>query len=230
MSNQFLILRKHKNNLLEILRESGFDPNLFITHESVIKREQYFIITLRDSPIIFAVRADSSSFDNFFFFHSSFRVNFPSTDTYFVDWKELVTNFKYWLNYVVKPYIDEINTPDLWHILEETRSRTKGELATPMDFESFSAEEKVQIRLSLKDFQLLVAKNFNPNKEELESIDTRLKYLSDALDKHNKFDWKGIAIHTVIAITVALSLGPEQGQLLWELFKEVFSNVLYLLP
>jgi hypothetical protein len=76
----------------------------------------------------------------------------------------------------------------------------------------------------------LIVNNFNPNKEELELINARLKYLSDAVDKHNKFDWKGIAINTVIAIIIALSLSPEQGNQLFHLFRQVFSNLIYLLP
>jgi hypothetical protein len=76
----------------------------------------------------------------------------------------------------------------------------------------------------------LIIKNFKPNKEELEVVDARLKYLSDAMEKHNKFDWKGIAINTVIAITIALSLNPEQGNKLFQLFKQVFAAVIYLLP
>ncbi|MFH1639569.1 MAG: hypothetical protein ABIB93_04575 [Chloroflexota bacterium] len=96
-------------------------------------------------------------------------------------------------------------------------------------FYLFSDEEKRQIRLCLNDFRLLIMQNFRPHKEALESIDARLKYLSDAMDKHNKFDWKGIAINTVIAIAVALSLNHEQGIRLFQLFGKVFSNILYLL-
>ena len=75
----------------------------------------------------------------------------------------------------------------------------------------------------------MIVQNFDPNKEELESINARLEYLSDAMDKHNRFDWKGIAINTVIAITVALSLNPEQASQLFQLFRQVFSNLIYLL-
>lgn len=231
MSNQTLLLKKYKNELLTIIQESGLDPNLFIAKEEVVADDRYFTITLRDSPIFFAVQADSNSFESFWYVHSLFRPSFPQSVRYYVTgWGDLTTKFKSWLNDVAKAYLDEISTPDLWQILEETRSHTKYELGTPKDFESFSAEEKIQIRLSLNDFRLLIVKNFNPNKEELEAIDTRLKYLSDAVDKHNKFDWKGIAINTVIAITIALSLNPEQGNQLFQLFKQVFFNVLYLLP
>lgn len=226
-----MILTKYKNNLLAIIQESGLDPNLFITKEEVINKTKYFTISLRDSKILFAVRPYMESFTIFYRRYSRFRADFSVTDdSYSSDFGSLAETFKSWLEEVVKPYLDDISTPDLWQTLEENRTRTKDKTATLEDFEAFSDEEKIQIRLSLNDFRLLIVKNFKPNKEELVAIDTRLKYLSNAMDKHNKFDWKGITINTVIAISIALSLNPEQGSKLFHLFTQVFSHIIYLLP
>ncbi len=226
-----MILKKYKNNLLTIIQESGLDPNLFTAEDGTIGKLDFFIIQLRDSPICFAVKPWGGSFDEFQYRSSLFVSDFSLDNlAYASNIQSLHSIFKEWLNSVVIPYLDEVSTPDLWQILEETRSRTKDELGTPEDFNSFSDEEKIQIRLSLDDFRLLIIENFNPHQEELKAVDGRLKYLSDAIDKHNKFDWKGIAINTVIAIAIALSLNPEQGGQLLQLFKQIFSNVLYLLP
>ena len=226
-----MILAKHKNKLIAIIQESGLDPNLFDAKEGIIDKEKYFIIRVRDSEIRYAVQPYEGSFSRFSRRGSRFLADFPMAgNNYCGDFDALAEDFERWLEKVVKPYLDDVNTPDLWQILEENRTHVKSELATPRDFEPFSDEEKDQIKLSLNDFRLLIVQNFNPKKEELESIEARLKYLSDAVDKHNRFDWKGIAISTVIAIIIALSLSPEQGNQLFQLFKEIFSNVIYLLP
>lgn len=225
-----MILTKYKNNLLKTIKESSLDPNLFITEEKELCNNNYFAICLRNSTILFAVCPWGDSFETFQCCYSQFRYGFPiSLVQYAGGWDDLAVRFGEWLDTVVKPYLDDISTPNLWQILEKDHSRTKSELGIPEDFEPFSDEEKIQIRLSIKDFRLLIVNKFNPSKEELESIDARLKYLSDAIDKHNKFDWKGIAISTAISITVALSMNPEQANQLFQLFKEVFSKVLYLL-
>jgi len=225
-----MILTKHKNILLSIIQESGLEPNLFSANDEVIDQEENFVIRLRDSQILFAVEP-YSTFDSFSAYHSIFSPDFPmSESTYVESISKLAERFKRWLEGVVKPYLDDIGTPNLWQILENNRSQTKSELGTPDDFEFFSDEEKIRIRLSLNDFKLLIVKNFNPKKEVLESVNARLQYLSDAVDKHNKFDWKGISINTVIALTIALSLNPHQANQLFQLFKHVFSNIIYLLP
>ncbi len=227
-----MILKKYKNNLLTIIQESGLDPNLFTAENETIDKREFFKISLRDSPLHFLVRPYGGSFNQFFLSQSMFCAGFATSDEYHaLEFKSLAAYFKHWLDDVVKNYLDEVFSPDLWQILEEkTGSHTKYEAGATEDFDSFSDEDKIGIRLSLKEFRLLIVKNFNPNQEELKVVDARLNYLSDAMDKHNKFDWKGIAINTAIAITVALSLGPEQGRQLLDLFKQVFSNVLYLLP
>lgn len=226
-----MILKKYKNNLLAIIQESGLDPNLFTAEDGSIDNDEFFIIGLRDSTVRFAARPYYGSFEQFYYRSSQFSEDFPiSGQLYVHDFDALIVRFRTWLDSVISPYLDDVSTPDLWQMLEDTLSHTKYESGTPGDFGPFSAEEKIQIRLSLNDFRLLIVKNFNPNKEELKTIDARLKHLSDAVDKHNKFDWKGIAIATVINITIALSLTPEQGSQLFQLFKQIFSNVLYLLP
>ena len=225
-----MILQKYKNNLLTIIQESGIDPNLFTAENRVFDNIGFFTISLRDSSILFAICPWENRFDDFRYRRSLFQAGFAMSELLYGGKSErLFEIFKDWLNSVVIPYLDDVRTPDFWQILEETRSHTKHEVFTPDDFNSFSDGEKIQIRLTIKEFRLLIMDNFNPNQEHLKAVDARLEYLSDAIDKHNKFDWKGIAIHTVMAITIALSLSPEQGHQLFELFRQIFSNILYLL-
>jgi len=226
-----MILKKHKNTLRAIIQEFGLDPTLFSAQDGTIDKEKWFIIQLRNTLIRFAVRPYSTYFDWFEYRFSYYLQNFPlgsSSGAHNI--QQLSDSFKAWLNDVVKPYLDEVIAPDLWQILENNRSEATREAETPDYSESFSEEEKIQLRLSINEFQLLIVKEFNPPKKELKAINNRLKHLSDAMDKHNKFDWKGIAISTVISIAVTLALNPEGTHQLIQLFKSVFSHIIYLLP
>lgn len=225
-----MILTKHKNQLLAIIQESGLDPALFASTTRTINKHKFFSIQLRDSRLHFAVRP-ADSFKTFEWYSSEFSPDFPLVGPYRnYTLSNLLTRFELWLNNDVKPYLDEAITPDLWQILQNTRSEATRQAEAPDYLESFSKEEKIQLRLSINEFRLLIVKQFNPPDKELQAIDDRLKHLSDAVAKHNKFDWRGIAVSTVISIATTLALSPEAQHQLIELFKSVFSHIIYLLP
>ena len=208
------------------------DPSLFSAKDDVLIGDiEYFVVSLCGSPLRFAVRPFRGSFEAILYCHSQFSDGFPlSTELYASGWEEkLGPVFAEWLTEVVSPYLDDAATPDMWELLRESSSQARTAVGTPEDFGHFTDEEKLRIRLSINEFRLVVINDFGPNKGQMKAIDDRLKYLSEALDKHNRFDWKGIAINTAIAIGIALSLDTEQGARLLQLFKQVFSNVLYLL-
>jgi hypothetical protein len=227
-----MILKKQKNFLLGLVQECGLDPSLFTAEDDVtIGGKDYFVVSVRDSPIVFAVRPCSGKFEESLYRCSQFREGFPLTgETYSGDWQETLANgFKEWLAGVVRPYLDDAATPDMWELLKESGSQARMATGTPEEFGHFTDEEKQRIRLSINEFRLVIINDFGPTKDQIKAIDDRLKYLSEALDKHNRFDWKGIAIQTTIAIIVALSLDTDQGAKLFHLFTRIFSNVLYLL-
>ena len=113
-----MILKKYKNKLLAIIQDTGLDPNLFTAADTVKSNMDYFTITLTDTPHFFSIRSEST-FNAFYFSRSLFAPGFPKTDDSYVSNPEnLEVHFKGWLDGVVKPYIDEINMPDLWRILD----------------------------------------------------------------------------------------------------------------
>lgn len=226
-----MILKKYKNALLGTIKEFDLDPKLFSAEDGLIDTENFFIIRLHNSPLLFAVQPWGIYFDKFGYRHSNFLQGYPlSTRDYSSNFEELHVMFEQWLHSVVIPYLDEINIPDSWQTLEDSFSDTTHGIEAPDDLKPFSEEEKIQLKRSIDELQLSIENNFNLNKKELSAIKKRLKYLSDAIDKHNRFDWKGIAISTAIAISVTLALNPEQTRQLFQLFKEAFENIIYLLP
>lgn len=79
--------------------------------------------------------------------------------------------------------------------------------------------------MSINELKLLIQTNLKTTGEEQEVVAERLNYLIDASKRLNKFDWKSLAVSTLINISVALTLDTAKGHLLFELFKKVFSVV-----
>ena len=74
-----------------------------------------------------------------------------------------------------------------------------------------------------------MVKEFNPSREQLRLIQMQLDYLSEAVGRLNRIDWRGLAVSTVITIAIQLSLDTEKGKLLFQLFQQAFSVSLKLL-
>lgn len=86
-------------------------------------------------------------------------------------------------------------------------------------------KKKKQVKLALEELKLLIHGSICKNEDEKKIVNNRLDYLIEASEKQNKFDWKSIAVSTLLGIATSLSLDTEKGRLLFELFKKVFSIV-----
>ena len=225
-----MILKEPKNKLLTVIQESGFDPKLFTSEYETIAKDEFFVIRLLNSSIRFSL-GTCGSFDSYEFYQSTFTPGFFFTGPYhYYDIKAICIKLKEWLNTVVTPYLNELNTPDLWQALQDTLSESTSQIESPLDLEPFSEKEKKQLKLSIDKLRLSISNSFNLQKEELTTINKLLQHLSDAVDKHNRFDWRGIAINVAVTIVVHLALNPEQTKQLFQLFNHAFSNIIHLLP
>jgi hypothetical protein len=122
--------------------------------------------------------------------------------------------------------IDEELLPDLWATISaELIASNSSETSRTAEF---TEEERRQIKLGLATFRVRLIQTFKPNREQLRVISQQLDYLAAAVDRLNKFDWKGVALSTLIGISTALTLDTERGRQLYGLFQQALSTLLYL--
>jgi len=227
------MLKKYKNGFIEIIQSKGFEPQDFHAKEKGADGKHGFVISFRTSHLRFVVRNPEHSCDKFDYKHTSFGP-VPCETEYlppggWADIEEVYAAFENWLEKAVRVYINDLLEPDLWMELERQKPLVAGSILDKDETSPFSEDEKTQLRLSINEFRLLVSKTFQPSQQELEVIGNRLDYLSNRLDGLNRVDWRGLALSTIISISIALSLDTEQGRVLLNLFKQVFSKILYLL-
>jgi hypothetical protein len=229
------MLKQYKNRLFQEIHNKGLDPRSFQTKETRIEGHSAFVLQLMNTPLKFIIRNSSDSYHRLDCSYSQFGPSFPMSAYYpplegsWTRVDQVLVRFSKWLEDCVKPYLEELLEPDLWEqvqlggpIIGTSKPREEDRLG-------FSADEAAQIRLAMKEFRLLVVKTFDPSQEEKEVIDARLDYLAEAVDRLNRLDWRSVAITTVISISITLSLDTEKGRILFGLFQQVFSRVLYLL-
>lgn len=186
---------------------------------------------------MFVLKQVPGSFDEFAFNYTLYLPNYPmkisseefdSCKPYSNINGGIDNEFKYWINAVVKRYIYEEEMPDLWSQGRFYDSFTSSNIFEE-DLLPFSSEEKVQIQIAIREFKRLVTDTYDPTHEQIAFINERLNYLVDAVDRLNRFDWKGLAISVVTGIAINLSVDTEGGRQLFRLFRQAFEIVMRLL-
>ncbi|MFC2021339.1 hypothetical protein ACFLU1_06130 [Chloroflexota bacterium] len=230
------MLKKDSNRLFQTLAREGFDPKLFTLEHANIEEDGFFDqIVLVGSPLRFFIGL-GDSFNEFDYKYIRFAPNFNTTLSLreqlrrFQNLNELESAVVYWLENHVQPYLSELLEPDLWQQMQLETPLVTGEALTSLDTNQFTDEEKLQIKMSINEFKVLVINQFKPSAEKLELIEGRLAYLTEAVDRLNRYDWRSVAISAIISISVALTLDTEGGRLLFDLFTRAFSNIAGLLP
>ncbi len=226
------MLKRYKNRLVEVVRECGFDPLVFEWKTERLGDLENNVIRPADSPIAFTIVTDKRDWNRFSYNFKKYEANYPwewttlSVNHNFANIERAFTN---WLSKHVQEYLKELTLPDLWQQMETQKSFISGTAMHKDEITPFSENERKLLRTSVKEFRLLVEKTFQPSQDELEIINNRLDYLTKAVDRLNRFDWKSVAIQTIISISIALSLNTEKGRTLFNLFKQAFSEILHLL-
>jgi hypothetical protein len=187
-------------------------------------------VTPGSCPHSSARRYSDTNFDSYGCRFTQFKPKYPEhTALSYASIRDVLSIFTEWIKETVEVYLNEENTPDLWLQIETYRSFVDERSGDDRDTSDFTEDEKEDVRRSVEDFKRLVAENFSPSKEQQEYINKELDYLSNAVDRLNRFDWRGLAISTLTGIAINLSVDSEKGRLLFKLFQQAFHAGLRLL-
>ena len=217
--------------------------NLVRKREEELEGHDAFTIDIIGTPFYFTVRNSSLEFERFdcryVIFHPSLNDHIspyvdPIDEQQFVgtpgwsgrsSFSRIEQLLAEWLDSDVKRYLGELHEPDLWAQITEQRQVLNLNNIDLKNKEFFNDQEKQKIKAALDDARILIIDNFHPSDDKLNSINEKLDYLSEAIDRLNKFDWKSVLITVIIDISIALSLDTEKGRQLYYLFKKVLDEI-----
>lgn len=221
------MLKKHKNGFIAVIENSGFQVSQFRTVEKEVDGSPGFILQFVNSPLAFLARTSSQDYFEHDYRYVQFAPSFPKSDYEPSDsWcsiEDVYEGFKLWLSEHVENYLDEIDIPDLWAQIESHNLFVGDPLVNRTD-KHFDKAEKERVVLAIEQFKKLLELEFKPTEEQLDTINDRLEYLVESVDRLNKVDWQGVAISTLISISIALSLDTQKGRELFNLFKSAFTS------
>jgi hypothetical protein len=228
------MLNSQKDRLLKIVTASGMDPTDFGVSEARDSNglPVFKLRLAQDTRLFFSAVAHPTDYDQVRCIHSTFSPDFREMAFQPDGWigiEQAYVLFETWLYQHVKRYLREITIPDPWRHLALRPEIGGITLATPYDTATFTSIEQAQIREALGRFRNLAVAEFKLTQDRICALDDRVGYLSDAVTRLNRFDWKNVALSSIVTISTALSLSTEQGRLLAQLFKQAFSVVSGLL-
>ncbi|OFV94497.1 MAG: hypothetical protein A3F68_11765 [Acidobacteria bacterium RIFCSPLOWO2_12_FULL_54_10] len=248
------MLKRYKNEFFKAIQGAGLEVSDFSGKEEIAAELPAFTIRYTPGKIFFLARqaavlhsqrpaeAVKDGTDQFDYQYSRFTgadpppVKGPTHS--WCDFAEVIKKFRQWLDSEVRAArqwvdsevmvaMEEQLIPDLWS--QATSISIEAHPINSQGASNFTEEERQQIKLAVSNFRLLVVETFAPTEDQLTVVAEQLAYLTSAIDRLNRFDWKAVAISTLLAITVALSLDTERGRQLYGLFQQAFSGLSHLL-
>ncbi len=204
------MLKKHKNHLIGLIQLHGLDVSQFHAAEKNVQafgtETNAFVVEFRGSPLSFTVIDVPSSYYYYLVRYVPYSPSFEE-ELMLDEFRQqevpqtidgLDKLFRSWLQHNVKTYLEERATPDLWSEVEALTIATISPIISGRDTSEFSEGEKSQIRLALQNFQQTIVVKFEPSAEQITAIGDQLRYLSDAVDRLNRFDWRSLVLTTLL--------------------------------
>jgi hypothetical protein len=213
---------RYKNELFTLLSHSEFSVDNFQFKEEPWNDRPASVIAYKETGLRFTV-APQGSMEYYVFSWTAYAPGFPtvrgSHESSPVEFIHIKNEFMRWLGRDVTKYIEDLNEPDLWTAYLGNPIRLDIARINFNEQGAFLQEEIVQIRFALHTLNQLIHDKFNTTEAQQQEVTVRLDYLSNALDRLNRFDWLGTLVNTLITIAIALSLDTERGRQLFELVR-----------
>lgn len=227
------MLKRDKNGFLDILLLKGYRIDQFEAYETLKDQNNAFVIHLKNSPLEFWVRNNPNSFNEYDMCYTTFSPKFAHIDYWPLkgwhsDISTLWSEFGNWLDQHVELFLQEESIPDLWATAQE-ESEFESSTFDDDSMQPFTESEKVALRVALQGFKEKLISTYQPSANQLAEIDKKLDYLTDALDRMNRIDWKSLLISTLIGISTTLCLDTNTGRELYAIAKQTFAMALNLI-
>ena len=226
------MVKKFQKILVNKIQIVGLSPDDF----EVFERELIFSLMHKKSELYFRFDQDPSDYQFFSYTYSNFpNPRSSESNNAYIEFNRIKTIFTDWLDYHVKIYEEELNSPNPWQEWKKESQPAFTEI-NDKDTSKFTPQERKEIVDAIGRFEKSVEENFKLNEEQRKEVKAELRYLNDATERVNKRDFKAIAqkliydIFTNIIANIAVSVGGEvakatTSQLFWKITQEAFKFI-----
>ncbi len=215
------MFKADKNALFQFLVEKRR-----INEFDIENYENSLIIVYKDSPMRFKITPTTTSTKTYNVSKTLFNSKFSLADFSLpLNIKQLISFFSGWLDDELRDYIYDLNAVDLWELYKSNQNPSADFSNDINDTGNFSEDEKKLIGFAIKDLRAFILEKFEVSETRQKNLDEKLDYLISATNRLQKRDWRGILLSTFIGIVTNLSIGQDQGKIIWDYFMQLLSGI-----
>lgn len=227
------MLKQDTNALFKIVQESGLSANDFERKASPLPDSDFMATTFKHVPsgLTFTVLEEKGTTREFVRAYTKYtgRPNDAAgvpPNVRPIKFPRLEEQFRFWMENEVVTAIEEEFIPDLWEQAKSVGLQAESEQD---DYTSFTNDEREQVKMAVETFRSMIVENFDATTQQLAVVNRRLDYLSKAVDKSNRFDWKALAVSTILQLALDLALDHEKGRTLFGYFLVATQGIRHLM-
>lgn len=221
-----LLLKTQKNQVLELIKKTVFDPTKFkwevIGTQYAMTNMEKLIYNGTDFHFLF-------SYDE-----HGWRIDYsPGQDSPYKQellpsWGEVLLTCAAWL-YSLQ---DEVEAPDLWATIADEKAIVVAASGEEIENTPFTPVEQKQISAQLNEIKEYLGKTQEFNEQQAEFVNKRFDYLADAATRMRRKDWLNLAVGVITTVVIQLMFQPnvihEIYQFIGKIFKPLLEGVLPL--
>lgn len=228
-----------KNKLYRLIQEAGFIPISFIWSEDISNYKNYASVPEIEhisSKFYFIIDNVGDNHVNSWVVRYSPKPQDPkqiimdvgSISSGRILSENIEVEFTRWLRNI-KLILEELEEPDLWEQLSKQQLPHGKTVPIEITNEPFTPNEIERIKSGLNQIRAYIEEHVQASEEQLKAVNEELDYLTDAVERINRKDWRNSCIGTIIIIIGILQLSQEQAKPIWDLIVNAL-RVIQLLP
>jgi hypothetical protein len=233
-----MLLNKHRNSLVELIKVAGFDIRRFKHSEEKIVIDvrvyEAFTVSLDDSSVSFHIVTEFRDEHWSFLLdaNSCFLTKEGPTgmkggwSNWFSDFKDVEKRFQSWLNSTCTKYFsyraeqeEDRNLPDLWSSPLDLSPRSAAHLEA-LQNTSFSVEDQSRISESLNEVLSEVQSRDILVEDQLRLLRQELEYLREASRRLSRKDFVMATAGALMSCALATGLGSDAATQLFQIAAE----------
>lgn len=217
------MLKKHRNALLDVIREANLDPKKFTAKTEEVENYPAFRIQTGNGSLYFLIWSFAN--DDEYLFRGQFTTyqrsspkpyfglsrTFEPFNNKWKGFEQIKEDFKAWVNKYVSKFLkhqaeeeEDLLLPDMWAESELVSENFKTLQNTP-----FSDEEKKLIAEKFNEFEQRVDEENILSAEQKELLHDQVEYLVESSKRLGRKDWLAASAGALMGFVVNAGLTSE---------------------